>query len=277
MTAFLLFLYAVASIWAYGRFRQIPLRSELISADNPALAVSFAGFILAQAIVYLAVYASPGDYETLAAEMISTTQWSLGGMLLLLGSLVINDKVVFPHFENRKELITDRNLGLAAVEAATFLGTALVLAGSLSPQESDLAKTEPTLTEPWLTLLYFVVGQALFLGYAKIYPKIHHLDLKKELLDDNAAVGVAFAGHLLSFAILIAWAKTEFDGLLTIVGYSLAGLALVAILRWLLRLVLLRGISLKHEFETDRNWGLALLQAVLSIVITLLVIVGYTV
>ena len=277
MTAFLLFLYAIVSIWVYGRFRQIPLRAELTSADNPALAVSFSGFVLAQALVYLAVYSYPSDYASLTGEMIATTQWSLGGMLLLLASLVINDRLVFPHFENRKEIVTDRNLGLAAVEAATFLGTALILAGSLSPQEVEVVPTEPTLGEPWLTLLYFVLGQALFLGYAKIYPKIHHLDLKKELLEDNAAVGIAFAGHLLSFALLIAWAKTEFDGLVAILGYSLVGLAIVAVLRWLLRLVLLRGVSLRHEFETDRNWGLALLQAVLSIIVTLLVIVGYTV
>lgn len=246
---------------AYARFRKIRLTHELSEQDNPALAISFTGFLVALVLILTAVLQSsdPDDFS-LKQSLLSSFLWTLGGLALLLTSLVVNDRILFPRFDNRKEIITDRNPGLAVVEAATFIGTALIIRGSLSTQLGP-----SPIPEPWLTLLYFVLGQSLFLLFCRLYPKTSRIEIHRELEEDNPAVGLAFAGALLAFAWLLAEAKMNHDSFPVILALGLFYLAVLSLARAALHYLLAHRFSLKDELVRDRNWGLGLTEAALTL------------
>lgn len=271
-TIWIYLLQALLFLWlggkAYAVLRKVSLARQLAEKDNPAFAISFGGFIAALGVVIASVIQSPSPWEiTWGQELLSSVIWTLGSLVLLLVALLINDYVIFPKFKNRKEILEDRNTGLAVVEASSFLGTALLIRASLSPQ------IEPVeIGEPWLTLIYFIVGQALFLLYSKVYPKVSGLDLHGELEKDNPAVGLAFGGSLLAFAILLGTAKMRYDAIPTLVLLAIGYVVILGLLRFAVHLVFSKKVSLASELQGDRNWGVGLLEAVISLVIAAIII-----
>ncbi|MBK1835601.1 DUF350 domain-containing protein [Roseibacillus ishigakijimensis] len=256
-----LVLLAIGSI-AFALLRKVKLAHQLAEKDNPAFAISYGGFLGALSLVIAAVLTSPSQAESWQGEFLSSLYWNGGSLLLLLAALLVNDFVIFSKFSNRKEILTDRNCGLAAVEAGTFLGTALLISASLSEQHGPAP-----LGEPWLTLLYFVLGQALFLLYARLYPFVTSLDLHGELEKDNPAIGLAYGGSLLAFAWLVGEAMRNYDSLTTIFLVAILYIIVLGVLRQLAHLLIVRKVSLQHELSQDRNWGIGLLEAVLTLVV----------
>ena len=271
-TIWVYLLQAVAFLWGgnrvYAFLRKVNLSRQLAEKDNAALAISFGGFMAALGLVIGAVILSPSsEGMTWVQEFKSSLLWTAGSMVLLALALVINDFVIFPKFQNRKEILDDHNVGLGVVEAASFLATAILIWGSLSEQ------IEPSeLGEPWLTLIYFMVGQALLLLYSKVYPKVSGIDLHRELEKDNPAVGLAFGGSLLAFAILVGWAQMSYDSIPTLVLLALGHVVVLGVLRFAMHLLFSGKVSLADELQRDRNWGLGVLEAVISIVVAFIVI-----
>jgi len=274
-TIWIYLLQALLFLWigskAYAVFRKVSLSQQLAEKDNPAFAISFGGFMAALGVVIASVIQSPSPWDfTWQEELMSSVIWTFGSLVLLLVALLINDFVIFPKFKNRKEIIEDRNTGLAVVEAAGFLGTALLIRASLSPQ------LEPVeVGEPWLTLIYFIVGQALFLLYSKVYPKVAGIDLHGELEKDNPAVGLAFGGSLLAFALLLGAAQRRYDAIPTFVLLALGFVLVLGLLRLAVHLIFNGKVSLAHELQKDRNWGVGLLEALISLVIAAILIASF--
>ena len=275
-TVWLYLLQAFVFLWlgslAFTTLRKVSLSRQLAEKDNPAFAISYGGFLAALAVVIGSVMQSPSaaglSWQTELGDAVLCT---FGSIVLLLIALLINDFVIFPKFKNRKEILEDRNVGLAVVEAAGFFGTALLIRASLSPQYEPV-----DLGEPWLTLLYFVIGQSLFLLYSKVYPKVAGLDLHGELEKDNPAVGLAFGGSLLAFAWLLGTAQMKYDSLPTFIFLALIYVAILALLRFVTRLLLSRKVSLADELQKDRNWGMSVLEATLSLSVAGLLIASFS-
>ncbi len=258
---------AIGSV-AYRSVRKVQLMDQLAKKDNPALAISYAGFMAALGVVISGVILSPSHFDmTWQEELLDSIWWTLGGTALLLVALLINDFIIFPKFKNRKEILEDRNTGLAVVEASSFISTALLIRASLSEQINPV-----DLGEPWLTLIYFVIGQALFLLYSRLYPKAAALDLHGSLEKDNTAVGVAFGGSMLAFAWLLGTAKSRYDGIPTIIVLALAYMAILCLMRFIVRYFFAQKMSLADEFQKDGNWGLAIVEATLTVIIAAVLI-----
>ncbi len=271
-TTWIYLVQAIVFLWigsqAYVVLRKVSLSQQLAEKDNSAFAISYGGFMAALGVVIASVIQSPSpDDFTWGQELVSSIIWTAGSLVLLVGALLVNDFVIFPNFKNRKEILEDRNAGLAVVEAASFLGTAILIRASLSEQ------IEPVdLGEPWLTLIYFVVGQALFLLYSKVYPKAAGLDLHGELEKDNPAVGLAFGGSLLAFALLLGNAKMRYDAIPTVVFLAFGYVIVLGLFRLVVHLIFSGKVSLSAELQKDRNWGLGLLEAVVSLIVAFIVI-----
>ncbi|MEM7383699.1 MAG: DUF350 domain-containing protein [Verrucomicrobiota bacterium] len=255
--------------WLYGKARSLSLSQQLCQADNPATAISFAGYLAALGIVLSGVMSTPSaeGVSGLGGDLLNSALWSLGAMALLLIALRVNDRLLFARFSNRKEIVEDRNAGLGAVEAASFIGTALLLRASLAEQAGD-----PPLGEPWLTLIYFLAGQLLFFLFSLVYQRITRFHLIEELEKDNPAVGVAFGGTLVAYAILLGFCITHYDSLTSLLLWGLAAALLLALVRWLTHWLLFRRSSLDHELRQDRNWGAGIIEATLSITVALILI-----
>jgi len=255
----------------YTFVRKINLIEELSKRDNPASAVSFAGYLASVGIVLAAVFQSPSKPELgVWGNILDSLFWGSGSVALLLLALLINDRFIFFKFKNRKEIIDDRNTGLAVSEASSFISTALIIKASLTLQLSPTS-----LPEPWLTLVYFLFGQAMFVIYSKIYPKVAKIKLHKELEKDNPAVGLAFSGSLLAFSFLLSNAISFYDGLPTILTLSIVYLLLLMTMRTIILALLSKKFSLTEELEADKNWGLGIIEATLSLVTAYIVIASF--
>lgn len=243
------------------------LGEQLTKKDNRAVSVSFAGYMISVSLIIAAVMASPSTIETadsrwgfVLKDVGNTALWSAIGIVLLLASRVINDRVLLPSFSNKKEIETDQNVGVGAVQAGTYVATALILGGSLYGE--DAMGFLPSLG---LAVLYFVISQIAFLIFGLVYEKLTSYQLHKELESDNVAAGVAFGGNLVALGILVSKYLYTYDSLIGLLAWTVLGGLMLMVSRVAVDKVFLPGDLLDDEIEKDRNWGAALIEVVVAI------------
>ena len=243
------------------------LNKELTENDNKAIAISFSGFLLALCIVISGVLFSPStvDYFDESAspflqDIKMTIIWSAVGLTLLLISRILCDKLMLPSFSNKVELVRDRNVGVGFVQAGSYISTAMVLRASLmSPVDA------PLLEDIGLTVIWFIVSQLLIILYSIVYQKTTKHDIHQDLKNDNAAVGVALAGNIVAFGILLSFFIATYDSILGLIIWALLAIIMLAIVRFVVDKLILPNHSLSKELSEDRNWGAAAIEAITAI------------
>ena len=243
------------------------LNKELTENDNKAIAISFSGFLLALCIVISGVLFSPStvDYFDESAspflqDIKMTVIWSAVGLALLLISRILCDKLMLPSFSNKVELVRDRNVGVGFVQAGSYISTAMVLRASLmSPVDASL------LEDIGLTVIWFIVSQLLIILYSIVYQKTTKHDIHQDLKNDNAAVGVALAGNIVAFGILLSFFIGTYDSILGLIIWALLAIIMLAIVRFVVDKLILPNHSLSKELSEDRNWGAAAIEAITAI------------
>ena len=139
--------YVLASIFilmiaklSYKYFTRFDFDVELSQKDNKAVAVSFMGFFtFGVSIVICGSLSSEtklfeGEF-VLWIDLVSTVIWGVFGICLLYLSRLINDKILLGDFDNRKEIIEDKNVGTAAVEMGAYISSALIIAACFSGED----------------------------------------------------------------------------------------------------------------------------------------------
>ncbi len=185
---------------------------------------------------------------------------------MLLIARLVNDKIIFPKFSNKKELVTDRNVGMGAAQAGSYIATALVIRAVLGDEESG-----SFFAELGTAVLWFILSQVLLLAFCFIYQKCTRFDLHAELERDNAAAGVALGGNLIAFGLLLEFFLTRYDSLLALAIWGIAAAVLLMIVRRIVDKLLLPGTQLDNEIRKDQNWGAALIEVASAIGISLLI------
>lgn len=254
------------------------LNEELTEQDNKAIAISFSGFLLSLCIVIYSVLASPSivDYMDEAAspffqEMVMTLIWSAVGVSLLLISRILCDKFMLPKFCNKVELVRDKNVGVGFIQAGGYLATALVLKSTLmSPVDA------PLLEEMGLTLVWFIVSQTLIILYCIAYQKLTRHDIHQELKNDNAAVGVALAGNIVAFGVLLSFFIAVYDSVIGLVIWALLSIVMLLIVRYAVDKMLLPDQPLSSELSRDKNWGAGAIEAMTAIGAALIITGTFT-
>ncbi len=243
------------------------LNYELTENDNKAIAISFSGFLIALCIVISGVLFSPGTVDYGDAEsspflqdLKMTVIWSMVGVVFLLISRVLCDKLMLPRFSNKVELVRDRNVGVGFVQAGAYVSTALVLKASLlSPADVSL------LEDIGLTAIWFIVSQALILFYSIVYQKTTKHDIHEELKNDNVAVGVALAGNIVAYGVLLSFFIEVYDSILGLGVWAVLSILML----WLVRIAVDKLILPKHclsaELSKDENWGAGAIEAITAV------------
>jgi len=227
---------------------------ELSESDNPAFGVSFFGFLIALAIGTLAGI-SPGDapYSTDIALMVVHGAFTVAALLI---AWVVNDKCILYRIRNADAIFNGRNLSVGMAEAASFIATALVLAGAWT-------------SGGWgAVILWFVVGQLMFILVTLLYHWITPWDLQAEIAGNNTACALGFSGFLIAAGILVGKAvggpsKQIGTDLRDACLYLVVGIAALVIIRFLVGRVFLRTKALNKEISVDRNPNAALAEAVI--------------
>lgn len=227
---------------------------ELSESDNPAFGISFFGFLIGVAIATLAGI-TPGEvaYSTDIALMIVHGAFTIAVLLI---AWVLYDKCILYRMRNADAIFNNRNVSVGIVEAASFIATSLVLAGAWS-------------SGGWVAvILWFLVGQLMFVFVTLLYHWIIPYDLHAEIAGNNMACAIGFSGFLMATGILVGKAvagpsnQTGSD-LRDSSFYLVTGMAALVLIRLLAGRVFLRTPALNKEISADRNPNAGLAEAVI--------------
>ena len=258
----LMLLIFVGAKWIHDLVTPYELTDQLVREDNPAVALVFAGYLLAIGVILQGVLAqepvatgAATPQRALLADLWSTLLWGGIGVVLLEVARVVDDKLLLYRFSNTKELVEDRNMGTAAVEFGSLVGTGLVIRAVLSGDDLGLAASLVA------TAVYFVAAQLAFVLFGLLYQRVTRYDVHAEIERDNVAAGVALGGSLLAIGVQMSSYLTRYDSLLGLVVWLVIGMFLLLTSRYILDKWVLPGALLDDEISRDQNWGAALVES----------------
>ena len=279
--SFLFLILSLVLLWigkrVYDIFTPYKIDKELTTNDNKAVAVSFAGYLTGLGIIIWGVVSSPSSAESVMFEMenadmalfltdvIQVIIWSFVGIVLLNISKIVNDKLILSKFDNTKELITDKNVGTGAVDFGAFVASAIIIKSVISGES-----TTSIGYEIMGTIIFFAVGQILFVVFAIIYQKMTNYDFHAEIERDNEAAGVSFGLALVAVGMLIANPILKSDSLVRLGVWFILGVVLLIISKKIVDKLIFPDHKVDDEISKDQNWGVALVDGLISITVVLL-------
>jgi uncharacterized membrane protein YjfL (UPF0719 family) len=256
----------------YNLLTPYQLNVQLTQKDNKAVAVSFSGYLLAVGIVILGVFNSEtgGSVKpNMWYELLDTVIWGIVGIVLLNFARIINDKLLLSKFNNVKELIADKNIGTAAVEWGSYVGSAFIIYGAISGEDTGYVNGLITAG------VYFIISQIAFILFGWIYQLISRYDLHKEIEEDNISAGLAFGMTLTAISIILSGYVLRYDSLIGFWIWFLVGLVMLVVGRYLVDKILLPGALLDEEISKDKNWGAAFVEGSVAIGLAFLITVSF--
>ena len=127
------------------------------------------------------------------ADLIGIAQYGLLAIVLMLVAGVLCERVLLPHFNNRKEVVEDQNMGTAFVEAGMHIANGLIVL-AIVQGEGPL----------WSGVAFWLLAQVVLVVAGLLYEWITPHSVHSELERDNAAVGLAFGGVLVGMGNIVS-------------------------------------------------------------------------
>ena len=272
--SFVYILEAFVLLWiakfAYSRlYRRVELNAELFNRDNQALAISTVGFYFGILIAFGG--AISGESQGLRTDVFTIGIYGLSAIVLMLLASVMCEKILLPTFNNTKEVVQDRNLGVGFVEAGVYIANGLIILGA---SEGAVAATSPVarafgaLGSGMLVLLAFwLLAQVVLMIAGRLYEMVTPYRFLEELERDNAAVGLAFGGALIGIGNIIGLAAGgDFTGwsnsLMLFAVDVTSGFILLFFVHKFTDILLAPSVKLADEqTQEDPNIGAGLLEA----------------
>jgi uncharacterized membrane protein YjfL (UPF0719 family) len=254
-------LFSFYAIFFIGKFINDKLNKsynivhELVKNDNPALALSLAGYYLGLVIAIGGAVAGPSN--GLISDFLDITIYGLLAVVLLNLSTFICDKVILYKFKVSDELIRDQNQGTGAVSFGVCIASGFLIYGAVSGEGGSI----------WTAIGFWAIGQVILILAGKIYNFILPYDIHEEIEKDNVAAGVSFGGLLIGTGLIIGLsAEGDFYSwsynIKQYVIYALIGLLLMPFVRFLTDKLLLPTESLSKEIagQEKPNVGAAYIE-----------------
>ena len=141
--------------------KTIHVADELVVKDNFAFSLSYTGYLLAVIIVIGASIV--GDSNGLLTDILGMGVYSTLGIILLNCSIWLNNKLILPSFNIKKEIFEDHNAGTGLIEASVAIAIALILFGALIGESDSLMQGIFTFKVYWL------IGMSILILSSKLF------------------------------------------------------------------------------------------------------------
>ncbi|MFD2566041.1 DUF350 domain-containing protein [Pseudotenacibaculum haliotis] len=268
---FLIFVISNAIFKFKYRKKGIDVNSELTVKDNAAFSILTVGYYLGVLIIFLGVI--QGHSAGYLEDALIISSYSMIGILLLLLASIFNEKVIFiKKFKFYKEIIRDENKGTGFIEAANFIGSALIIYGAITGTTinffAELEEIGLFLSGCISLIAFWILGQLLLFLFFKIYAKYSPYNVFKQLEEDNEAVGIVYSSIFISISYLYSQAiKGNLESwelmLENIAYYLVLGLILLPVSRFIIDKIILPKSSLTDEIVHQEipNKGAAIIEA----------------
>ena len=240
--------------------REYNLTEELVARDNPAVALSLVGYYAG--LVLCIGGALTGPSNGMMEDMIDLGLYGFLSIFLLNASWFLCDRLILYKFKVSEELLRDHNQGTGVVSFGISIASGLVIYGSVSGEGGNI----------WTAVIFWALGQLILILAGLLYSWIVPFDIHEEIEKDNVAAGVSFAGALIAMGLVIGLsAEGDFssfrEDLPTYVAFSLLGLIMLPLIRFLTDKVLLPTVRLTDEIiagtadQEKPNVGAAYIEA----------------
>jgi uncharacterized membrane protein YjfL (UPF0719 family) len=272
---------AVALVFLFGAKKLFDLLTpyslevQLTEKDNPAIGLVLSGFLIGVAAILCGTFAGDGGDEVSMALFLSEIGWValyvVIGMALLFFAGIVNDKLVLHSFCSQHEIVEERNMGVAAIATAAYISSGLIIGGGITGSFSL-----------GTALLPFIVGQIGLVLFALLYQKLTDYDDQKEIGEKkNTAAGVAFAGNLLAYGIILMKGVSMggeaveiwTDRLWYFLYYAIIGCILLVLVRVVTDRVFLPKEKLSKEIVEDQNLSAGFVEAGLALAVSAVLVV----
>ncbi|MEB3198307.1 MAG: DUF350 domain-containing protein [Candidatus Sericytochromatia bacterium] len=255
----LFLLWGAKQLW--GVVLRRDMNTELTTHDNPAVAITLAGYFFGVLIALAGVAAAPGSGGR--EDLLSFAAFGAAGVLVLFLSLFAAPLV--GGIKLRRDILEQRNVSAAMVLAATFIATGLIFSGAVRGEGAGLAA--------WVALFLFqLLGQVVLALMAHLFEYVTPYDLHLQITEgQNPAAAVGYAGALVAMGVIlqnavlgdIAYLATDWTSEVRTFLIWCAPLLLL----WPVRSLVVNGLllgfgNLNREISEDRNVGVGVIEAV---------------
>ncbi|MGA9379741.1 MAG: DUF350 domain-containing protein, partial [Phormidium sp.] len=225
--------------------------------DNPAVAISLVGYYLGIVIALGGVLAQPAS--SWQQKITNLASYGATVILFMLAGAWIGDRLILRQCDTAREVLEERNIGAAFVEAGIHIANGLILNAALAGESGG-----------WLVgLVCWLIGLAVLFLVSIIYPKVTTYDVFGEIEKrNNPAAGIALSGLLIGTGNIVRVAfSPEFQNWFT--SFTQYGLILLfclgslVVIRWLADLILVPGVKISDEIVNQEipNVGAGLIEA----------------
>jgi len=236
--------------------RSYDLNDELVEKDNPALALSVAGYYAG--LVFALGGSIVGPSHGLIADLIDLILYGITAIVLLNLSWFVCDRFILKYFHVIDELIRDQNQGTGAVSCGVSIASGLIVYGAISGEGGNI----------WTAIAFWIIGQVMLIFAGWMYTWMTPYSVHGEIERDNVAAGVSFAGALIAMGIIVGLsAEGDFESwkndLPRFMYISAIGLVLLPIIRFLTDKVLFPTRTITDEIANQEipNVGVAYIEA----------------
>jgi len=249
-------LFFIGKLVNDGLHREYKLNVELVEKDNAALALAVAGYYFG--LVFAIGGTMVGPSVSILESLLDIFIYGAISIILINASWYICDKLILYKFKISDELIRDHNQGTGVVSAGVSIASGLIIFGAVQGEGGNI----------WTVVAFWAMGQIFLILAGLVYNLITPYDIHDEIEKDNVAAGVSFAGALVAMGTIIGLAaESDFvswkESLPAYFSYSIVGLILLPLIRFLTDKILLPTVKLSHEIASQEkpNVGAAYIEA----------------
>lgn len=237
--------------------RRMELNLELFVKDNPAVAIALVGYYFGIVIALGGVLDK--TLSILPEKLLNLASYGCLVILLMLAGAWVGDRLILKHFDCDREIIQERNIGAAFVEAGNHIANGLILNASLGGEGGNLL----------VGFACWLIGLGVLVLASAVYPRFAKYNVFREIEKrNNPAAGIACAGLLVATGniVRVAFAPEFQDWVSSFRVYGLNllfCLALLVAIRWLADLILVPGVKISDEIVNQEvpNLGAGLIEA----------------
>ena len=237
--------------------RRMELNLELFVKDNPAVAIALVGYYFGMVIALGGVLDK--TLSLLPEKLLNLASYGCLVILLMLAGAWVGDRLILKNFDCDREIIQERNIGAAFVEAGNHIANGLILNASLGGEGGNLL----------VGFACWLIGLGVLVLASAVYPRFAKYNVFREIEKrNNPAAGIACAGLLVATGniVRIAFAPEFQDWVSSFRVYGLNllfCLALLVAIRWLADLILVPGVKISDEIVNQEvpNLGAGLIEA----------------
>lgn len=237
--------------------RRMDLNLELFVKDNTAVAIALVGYYFGIIIALGGVLDK--TLSILPEKLLNLASYGCLVILLMLAGAWVGDRLILKNFDCDREIIQERNIGAAFVEAGNHIANGLILNASLGGEGGNLL----------VGFACWAIGLGVLVLASAVYPRFAKYNVFREIEKrNNPAAGIACAGLLVATGniVRIAFAPEFQDWVSSFRVYGLNllfCLVLLVAIRWFADLILVPGVKISDEIVNQEvpNLGAGLIEA----------------